>query len=81
MDLTRLFSGKKTYAAAVGMIVLAVVQWRAMDYAGAGQSALAALAAFGLRSALADRLGALLGRPATPPGATAPAPQETPPLA
>lgn len=48
-----MLEGKKTYAAAIGLAVLAAYQlfW-AGDVAQAGQSLMAALAAFGLRSAL-----------------------------
>ena len=67
MDLSFL-SGKKTYLAAIGLAITAVVQFRAGDVLGAAQSAMAALAAFGLRSALT---------PAQPP-APRPVPVVTP---
>lgn len=60
MDLTKLFSGRKTYLAALGFAVVAVTQFSAKDYVGAAQSALAALSAFGLRAAIEARLGVKL---------------------
>lgn len=54
MDLTKLLPGKKTYLAAAGLVVMAALQFKAGDLVGASQSVLAALAAFGLRSALAS---------------------------
>lgn len=52
MDLTKVFAGKKTYVAAAGLVGLAVFQYTVGDYLGLTQSVLAALAVFGLRSAL-----------------------------
>lgn len=55
MDLTKLFNGKKTYAAAVGLLALAVYQYSTGDLPGAIHTALTALTAFGLRSAIANQ--------------------------
>lgn len=67
MDLTKIGAGYRTYAAAIGLAVLAVVQFRAGDLTGAAQSGMAALAAFGLRSKLGDVLAETLKRlPAAP---------------
>lgn len=51
-QLTQLFPGYKTYAAAFGLVVLAVFQARNGNLECAAQSLLAAMTAFGLRSAL-----------------------------
>jgi hypothetical protein len=73
MDLTTLFAGKKTYLAAAGLVVTAIVQFSAKDYVGAAQSVFAALSAFGLRAALEARLGIKLPDVAvTPPAPAAP---------
>lgn len=53
MDLNNLLRGYKTYAAAIGLAALAVYQFTQKDYPAAAQSLLAALAAAGLRSAIA----------------------------
>jgi hypothetical protein len=60
VDLTNLFSGYKSYAAALGFAVTAVVQFSAKDYLGAAHSALAALATFGVRAAIERKLGVKL---------------------
>ncbi len=52
-DLLELGKGYRTYAAAVGLLLLAYYQYSGGDTAAALQSVLAALATFGLRSALA----------------------------
>lgn len=56
LKLLEPLKGYRTYAAAAALAVTAVVQFRAGDVMGAAQSALGALAAFGLRSALTDLL-------------------------
>ncbi len=53
MGLLGLFSGFRTYIAAAGLVGLAVYQFSQGDTAGALQNVLAALAAFGLRQAVA----------------------------
>ncbi len=55
MDFTKILAGYKTYAAAIGLAALAVYQFTQKDYQTAAQSLLAALAAAGLRSAIATR--------------------------
>lgn len=67
MSFWEQIKGYKTYAAALALVVTAVVQFRAGDLMGAAQSAGAALAAFGLRSALAEALLKLLPVPAPVP--------------
>ena len=48
-----LLDGWKTYGAAIGLLGLAIYQFSAKDYAAGLQSLFAALAAFGLRQAIA----------------------------
>jgi len=50
--LLKLFEGKKTNLAAVGLIGLALYQLSQKQYEAAMQSFFASLAAFGLRSAI-----------------------------
>lgn len=54
MDLTKILEGKKTYIAAAGLALLAVVTYAAGDPVGAGQYLLQALGFFGLRCAIAQ---------------------------
>lgn len=54
MDLSSILKGRKTYAAALGLLAMAAFQYYTGDLVGAGQSVLGALTAFGLRSAVAD---------------------------
>lgn len=44
--------GKRTYIAAAGLLLVAFAQYSAGDLLSAGQSVMAALAAFGLRQAI-----------------------------
>lgn len=68
MNLQKLLDGKKTYIAAVGLAGLAVFRATSGDIPGAIQDGLAALAAFGVRSAisknvkLGDEIGQELGK-------------------
>lgn len=59
MDLTQLFSGYKTYAGAAGLAVAAYLHFRAGDVPGGVALASQALAAFGLRAAIAAKFPAL----------------------
>lgn len=67
MDLTKILQGRKTYLAAFGLAGLAFFQYSTGDLAGAVQSALGALTAFGLRSAIAQAI-----TPPPPPEQPAP---------
>jgi hypothetical protein len=55
MGILNLFSGSKTYFAAIGLVGLAVYQATTGDYTQAIQSLMGALAAAGLRSAIANQ--------------------------
>jgi hypothetical protein len=55
MGIQNLFSGSKTYLAAIGLVGLAVYQASTGDYSQAIQSLMGALAAAGLRSAIAKQ--------------------------
>lgn len=65
-DLLAKLKGKKTYLAAAGLVVVALVKYQAGDVVGAGESVAAALGLFGLRTAQADTHAAVTGQP--PPG-------------
>ncbi len=55
--LLKLISGYKTYAAAIGLAGLAIYQFSQKQYDQALQSAMAALAAAGLRNAITKAAG------------------------
>ncbi len=76
-DLSRIFPGYKTYAAAVGLAVTAYYYYAAKDYVSALGFLSQALAAFGLRSALASTL-AVPTVPTVPTVPQPPAPTITP---
>ncbi len=67
LTLITLISGYKTYIAAAGLLGLAVYQASQADYASAYQSFMAALAAVGLRHAIAKTVPS----PTTPSSPTA----------
>jgi hypothetical protein len=52
--ITLFLAGKKTYLAAAGLVITALVDVSAGDYVGAGKTAMAALGLFGIRSAIAQ---------------------------